>query len=126
MKMALVALAAVCVLPVSAVAAGRASGTLSVTGSGEPRWRISCEVVDIRGNVARPEITGRAKGDRKTVTRSGLDSANCTYQASAQAPLEIQFNDKDFACPFPEAQGGQCARTVEAGGHGAFMARLKR
>ncbi|WP_299176076.1 hypothetical protein [uncultured Brevundimonas sp.] len=95
----------------------------ALRGKGAAGWTAHCTLQRVDGRTLERDIEGRR--DRLEVIASrSIVSGRCEYQATAEGPVELSFDDSRFACPFPST-GDVCVRRIEAGESGRFDVRMK-
>ncbi len=74
----------------------------------------------IGGRSLQREMRG-ARNEQQVIAARSITGGRCEYQASADGPLVLEFDDLRFQCPFASPPG-TCRTEVAAGHAGARQA----
>lgn len=108
----------------SASAQTARTGDLAVTAVGSGGWKLTCSLQAADGSAVSKTAAGR-KGAVEHLTKQDAAGGNCTFTGPNSGTLSLNFDTKDFSCPFPNAGQKACKRTVKAGEQGQFTLSLR-
>jgi hypothetical protein len=121
-QLAAVACALICTNGIAAAKSVVSSAPFKLTGSGEGRWAVKCELESGNGLIDHRDLHPDKSG-QASLASDKFKRVSCDYRAATDKPLTLAIEGDGWACPLRATTSGKCEQAITPGVSANFIAR---